>query len=159
MKLVQDAAQFVKRVHKSMRRGELSREPLTVLRLEWRSDFVGCDWLMRPVDQWDSALPPHLVSESQTTQAFSDALSLRALILEAFPAVSHANLRMFRADSNHRLELMMEGNVNRMEWDYRNVLSAAMRAKLCGFKFILSDGVLASQIASGCHSPATDKGP
>ena len=141
MNLIHDAARFVRRTRKKLRQGELSREPLTLLRFEWRRDFIECDWLMRPPDHWDRDLPEHVVREHQTLQALRDALSLRALILESFPAVSSAELRMFRADQNRNLELMMTGRVSRSNEVFHRVSSLAMRAKLCGFHFVLSDGV------------------
>ena len=67
--------------------------------------------------------------------------NLRALILESFPAVINAELRMFRADRNHRLELMMSGRVSRSNEVLDRVSSVVMRAKLCGFNFTLSNGV------------------
>lgn len=123
-----------------MRQGELSREPLTLLRFEWRGDFVECDWLMRPPDRWDKDLPERVTRAHQTLQAFRDALSLRALILDSFPAVTEAELRMFRSDRNHQLEMVMSGRVSRSNEVFHRVSSLAMRAKLCGFHFVLSNG-------------------
>lgn len=141
MKLIRDAARFVRRARKRLRQGELSREPLMLLRFEWRRDFVECDWMMRPPDAWDRDLPEHVARENQTLQALRDALSLRALILESFPAVNSAELRMFRVDQSHNLELMMTGRVSRANEVAHRVSSLAMRARLCGFDFVLSDGV------------------
>jgi hypothetical protein len=98
---------------------------------------VECDWLMRPPDPWDKDLPAHLATENQTLQALRDALSLREVIFESFPAVINAELRMFRADGEHRLELVMTGKVNRFNDPFERVASLAMRAKLCGFDFRL----------------------
>ena len=103
-----------------------------------------CDWLMRPPDQWDKDLPAHLAKENQTLQALRDALSLRGAIFDSFPAVINAELRMFRADGEHRLELMMTGRVNRFNDVFERVASVAMRAKLCGFHFTLDAGELES---------------
>jgi hypothetical protein len=141
MTIIRDAARFVRAARRKMRQGELSRAPLTLLRFEWRGDFIECDWLMRPADQWDKDLPEQTIRQHQALQAFRDALSLRALIFESFPSVIHAELRMFRADRNHQLELMMSGRVNRNDQQFDRVASMAMRAKLCGFRFELSDGV------------------
>ncbi len=96
-----------------------------------------CDWLMRPPDPWDKDLPAHLAKENQTLQALKDALKLREVIFESFPAVINAELRMFRAGGDHRLELMMTGKVNRFNDPFERVASVAMRAKLCGFDFHL----------------------
>lgn len=142
MTIVRDAARFVRLARRKMRQGELSREPLTVLRFEWRGDFIECDWLMRSPDTWDKSLPEQTIQQHQTIQALRDALSLRTLILESFPAVMSAELRMFSADREHRLELMMSGRVSRLHDELHRASSVAMRAKLCGFNFVLSDGVL-----------------
>lgn len=120
----------------------LSREPLLLLRVEWKGDWVECDWLMRPPDQWDKDLPAHLAEENQTLQALRDALSLRQVIFESFPAVINAKLRVFRADGEHRLELVMTGKVSRDNDVFERVASLAMRAKLCGFHFMLNAGVM-----------------
>jgi hypothetical protein len=147
MRIIRDAARFVMKARRQMRQGELSREPFTVLRFEWKNDLIECDWLMRPADRWDKYLPEHIVREHETLQALRDALSLRALILESFPAVMNAELRMFRIDQNHHLELMMTGCVSRSNEVIHRVSSLAMRAKLCGFQFVLSDGVFDQPIA------------
>jgi hypothetical protein len=125
-----------------MRQGELSREPVKILRLEWRSDIVECDWLMRPSDPWDADLPSHAASENQTSQALRDALTLRNMIFKGFPAAIQAELRMYRFDAADQLELMMSGSISRNEQFYERVPSMAMRAKLCGFHFTLDHGVL-----------------
>ena len=144
MKELLHAADFLSRVRRKLRFGALSREPLLLLRLEWKGDSVECDWLMRPPDEWDKDLPMHLAKEHQTLQALRDALSLREAIFESFPAVINAGLRMFRADSEHRLELMMTGKVNRYNDVFERVASVAMRAKLCGFNFTLEAGEMES---------------
>ncbi len=140
MKELLDAADFLGKARRRLRFGSYSREPLTLLRFEWRGDSVECDWLMRPADQWDKDLPPHLARENQTLQALRDALTLREVVFKSFPAVVNATLRMFRADSNHRLELVMTGNVNRSNEAFERVASLAMRARLCGFQFNLEEG-------------------
>ncbi|MGB6743208.1 MAG: hypothetical protein WBE38_06070 [Terracidiphilus sp.] len=138
------AADFLGRVRRRLRYGALSREPLLLLRFEWKGDSVECDWLMRPLDSWDKDLPVHLAKENQTLQALRDALSLREVIFESFPAVINAELRMFRADAEHRLELVMTGKVNRHNDVFERVASVAMRAKLCGFHFTLEAGEMES---------------
>ena len=137
------ASDFLGRVRRKLRFGALSREPLLLLRFQWKGDSVECDWLMRPADPWDKDLPAHLAKEHQTLQALRDALSLREAIFKSFPAVINAELLMFRADSEHRLELMMTGKVNRHSDAFERVASVAMRAKLCGFNFTLDAGEMA----------------
>jgi hypothetical protein len=142
MRVLADIAKLLRRAQKQLRSGELSREPLQLLRVEWKGDLVECDWLMRPVDQWDRYLPPRLVTENQTLQALRDALKLREIVLRTFPAVCLAHLRMFRADENHRLELVMTGSVNRWDEEFNRVPSVMMRAKMCGFHFTVAEGTL-----------------
>jgi hypothetical protein len=138
------AADFLVRVRRKLRFGALSREPLLLLRFEWKGDSVECDWLMRAPDPWDKDLAAHLAKDNQTLQALRDALSLREAIFESFPAVINAELRMFRADAEHRLELVMTGRVNRYSDAFERVASVAMRAKLCGFHFTLEAGQMES---------------
>ena len=142
MRVLLDAAKFLSRVRRKLRFGALSREPLLLLRFEWKGDSVECDWLMRPCDPWDIDLPSSLAMEHQTLQALRDALTLREVIFESFPAVINAELRMFRADAEHRLELVMTGKVNRYNEVFERVASLAMRAKLCGFNFNMNVGEL-----------------
>ncbi len=142
MRVLTEIAKFLRRTRRQLRSGELSREPLQLLRVEWKGDLVECDWLMRPVDPWDECLPPELATENQTLQAFRDALKLRAVIFRSFPAVGLADLRMYRADENHCLQLVMMGSVNRWDEEFHRVPSVMMRAKMCGFRFTVAEGVM-----------------
>lgn len=147
MNLIREAAEFVKKSCLSFRRGDFTREPLTILRLEWRKGNVECDWLMRALDPWDSGLPEQRILERQTLQAFRDALDLRALIFDSFSAAMEAQLRMYRADRDHRLELLMIGRTSRLNQCSDRVPSLAMRAKLSGFQFVLTNGVFEGPLA------------
>ena len=142
MRVLTEIAKFLDRTRSQMRSGELSREPIQLLRVQWKGDLLECDWLMRPVDPWDKYLPPELATENQTLQALRDALKLRAIILRSFPAVTLAQLRMYRADKNHQLELVMTGNVNRWDEELHRVPSVMMRAKMCGFHFTVAQGAM-----------------
>lgn len=133
-------ARFMKQARGILRNGELSRQPVTLIRLEWKPQRVECDWLMRPSDPWDAFIPAHRARENETSQALKDALTLRNMIFKAFPAVDMADLRMFRLDADQQLELMMTGSIARNEQFYERVPSMAMRAKLCGFQFTLAHG-------------------
>ena len=152
MRALTETAKFLRQARRGMRSGDLSREPLLLLRVEWKCDSVECDWLMRPIDPWDRYLPQHLARENQTLQSLRDALQLREIIFRCFPAVSIAHLRMFRADENHRLELVMTGSVTRTNETLHRVASLAMRARLCGFSFNLDNGALRGmgQLSFGC---------
>jgi hypothetical protein len=142
MKPVEHAAAFVQSARKKMRAGEHSREPLKLIRLEWRPDCVECDWLMRPADPWDADLPPRFAREHETLQALRDALDLRRIIFRSFPSAINAQLRMFRRDADGQLELMMTSSVSRINEVLERVASVVMRARLCGFQFTLASGVL-----------------
>jgi len=137
-----NAASFLWRARRKLLRGELSREPLRLLRLEWTSGSVQCDWLMRPADRWDKDLPAHLMEENRTLQAFRDALQLRNLVFSSFPGVDRAELRMFRQGADGQPELVMTGAVHRSDETLLRVPSVVMQAKLCGFHFSLTRGVL-----------------
>ena len=146
MRVLAEIASFLLRTRRHLRSGELSREPLQLLRVEWKGDLLECDWLMRPVDPWDKYLPPELATENQTLQALRDALKLRAIIFRSFPAVSLAHLRMFRPYKGYQLELVMTGSVNRWDEEFHRVPSVTMRAKMCGFRFTLADGAIGRMI-------------
>lgn len=138
-----NAADCLVKIHRKMRFGRFSREPLRLLRLEWKESRVECDWLMRPADPWDADLPVHMAQEHQTLQSLRDALHLRDIIFDSFPTVDSAELRMFQGGSDSCPELMMTGTVQRANESYPRVASVVMRAMLCGFRFTLSGGVLA----------------
>ncbi len=110
-----------------MRYGEFSREPLELLRLEWKGDAVECDWLMRPADRWDVDLPARVVEENQTLQALRDALRLRNIVFDSFSGVNNAELRMFRVGADDLPELVMTGSVIRANEVFERVASS-----LCG---------------------------
>ena len=152
MRELLDAADFLCKARRRMRFGDFSREPLRLLRLEWKGDSVECDGLMRPADPWDLDLPAHLAEEHETLQALRDALSLRDIVFESFPTVNSAELRMFRAGADGEPELMMTGSVKRSNEIYSRVASVAMRAMLCGFRFTLARGVMESMASMpvGC---------
>jgi len=136
------AANFLGRTRNRLRNGKYSREPLTLLRFEWKGDKVECDWLMRPPDPWDRDLPLHIARDNQTLQALDDAMSLRDAIFKTFPAVTIARLQMFRTDAEQQLELVLTGNVSRNNEVLQRVASMVMRARLCGFQFNLQEGGL-----------------
>ena len=142
MMALRNAARFVRSARKKLRVGEHSREPLKLLRVEWKAECVECDWLMRPADPWDADLPPRLARENETLQALRDALELRKMIFNSFPSAMKAELRMYRLDPDHQLELMMTGSVARTNEVLERVASIVMRAKLCGFHFTLASGAL-----------------
>lgn len=150
MKNLLDAADFLRRARRKMRYGEFSREPLELLRLEWKGNALECDWLIRPPDRWDVNLPTRVIEENQTLQALRDALRLRNIVFESFPRVDNAELRMFRVGADDLPELVMSGSVVRTNEVFERVASIAMRARMCGFRFTQSDGSLQRMTPLGC---------
>jgi hypothetical protein len=148
METLAQLRRFFASVRKTLRQGEFSREELELIRLEWKPGLVECDWLMRAPDAWDRLVPPYVRRENQTLQSFKDALTLRDLIFRRFPKVNQARLRMYGPREDGALELMMIGNVARENEIYQRIPSVVMRAKLCGFDFNLTDGVLERRVLS-----------
>jgi hypothetical protein len=141
-----EACDFLSAARKKLRFGTFSREPLSLLRIEWKGNTVACDWLMRPSDPWDRYVPDQVARENQTMQALRDALDLREAIFKSFPSVMYADLRMFQENADHRLELLMTGTICRTNEVLHRIPSVTMRAKLCGFQFTLADGMLKSLV-------------
>jgi hypothetical protein len=141
-----EARDFFSAARRKLRFGVFSREPLSLLRVEWKGDTVACDWLMRPTDPWDRYVPNDVAGENQTLQAFRDALNLRDAVFKCFPSVMNAELRMFRANADCGLELLMTGTISRTNEVLHRVPSVTMRAKLCGFQFKLADGAVKSLV-------------
>jgi hypothetical protein len=144
MKELLQAADFLRRTRRLLKQGEYSREPLHLLRIEWKQDSVECEWLMRAPDPWDVDLPEDVARRNQTYQALKDALSLRDEIFASFPDVTNADLRMYRTDAEQQLELVMTGSVSRSNEVLQRVASVVMRARLCGFNFTLGSSGLES---------------
>lgn len=150
MRLLWEAAEFVRAVRKQMRFGELSRAPLRMLRFELRGDFAECDWLLRPNDEWDESLPRRTAAANASVQALRDAISVREFLFYAVPGVESASLRAFRDSGSGGLELMISGAVIRGPEVYRHMPSLTMRAKLLGFQFWMQDGVLEALRSEEC---------
>lgn len=71
-------------------------------------------------------------------------MRIRELLFDAFPSVSSARLFAYRKDAQEAPELIVTGTVTREDEAPPRVPSLVMRAKLCGFRFLLTDGVLKS---------------
>lgn len=151
-KLIRQAADFLHAVQRQMRKGEATRDPLTMLRFEWKGDTVECDWLMRNTT---SEQDPAAELAHSTEQGFRDALALRSLVFASFSAVMQARLRMFRSTPNHRLELLLTGTVNRLNPPYDHIPSLATRAHMMGFEFLLHEGFFAALSAGENSGLAT----
>ncbi len=150
MKPLWEAADFVRNLHRRLRFGELSRAPLKLLRLELRGDEAECEWMARPPDPWDADLPPSVGERNASVQALEDSLAVRNLLFYAMPALSRAVFRVYRQAEGEHAELIITGTVTREDQAAANVCSLAMRAKLCGLKFWLTDGVLGTFHSEGC---------
>jgi len=89
-----------------------------------------------------------------------DALDLREIVFQSFPAVTRANLRVFRGISEDKRQLKMAGTLDRSDDITTQARSLAMRAKLCGFHFNLTRGALETLIeecdAAPLHSEPAD---
>lgn len=144
MRLMLEAAKFLRGVRKKMRFGEMSREPLRLLRLEvnGEGETARCDWVLRAADLWDHDLPEEVRERSQTVQALIDALGMRKLLFQTFPDIRSAQVRVFRKLPEGEPELIMTGAVTREDEAPPRIPSIVMRAQLCGFRFSLTDGVL-----------------
>jgi hypothetical protein len=150
MWLLWKISDFVRATRRQMRFGELSRAPLQLLRLEWRGDFVECDWLMRPADEWDRDVPLHVSDRNVSEQALRDAIAVREMLFDALPGVNSAASRVFRPSADGARDLIITGAVTREEEVPRSVSSTAMRAKLLGFQFGIEDGTLEALQSEEC---------
>lgn len=142
MRQLWEVADFVRKMRRQMRFGELSRAPLKLLRMEFRNDAVECDWKARPSDTWDCSLRRSMRDHNQSLQALADAIAVRNLIFDAFPKIDCAVLRAFRQPAREPPEMILLGTVPREVPEMHRVSSVVMRAKLYGFCFSFEDGFL-----------------
>lgn len=142
MRPLWEAVDFVRRVRRQLRFGELSRAPLRLLRLELRGEFAECEWMARPPDPWDADLKAEIAQRNQTLQALRDALAVRDMVFDMLSEVATAKFRVYRPSATAPAELIITGTVAREDRAPLRVSSVAMRAKLCGLHFSLEDGVL-----------------
>ncbi len=144
MKWLWNASEFVRKLRSQMRFGERSRAPLRLLRLEVREDVAECEWLARPNDLWDADIPAALRSQNELFQALRDALSVREALFDSLPEVRCAAVKVYRKNAELAQELIITGVISREDEPPPRLSSLVMRAKLCGLRFSLSDGVLES---------------
>jgi hypothetical protein len=141
MRALWEAADFVRRVRRQLRFGELSRAPLRLLRLELRGEFAECEWMARGPDPWDAHLAPSIAQRNQTFQALRDAIAVRELMFNMISELQSAKLRVYRQSAS-ATDLIITGLVTREDRPPLRVSSIVMQAKLCGLHFTLEDGVL-----------------
>jgi hypothetical protein len=72
-------------------------------------------------------------------QMLGDALAIRELLFCALPDVGSAILRVYRRSSGDQLELVIAGTVRRGEQARKGIRSLAMKGKLCGLQFRMSE--------------------
>ena len=147
MRPLWEASDFIRAVRRELRFGELSRAPLRLLSLEWRGDWVQCEWMARPADAWDAGISPVVRDRRVTEQALRDAMEVRRLLFAALPGVASANLRVYREAESP--ELIIAGTVLRDSPAFPGIRSVAMRVKLCGLHFQLADGKLEPLLREG----------
>jgi hypothetical protein len=142
MRSLWEVADFVRRMRRNMRFGEISRAPVQVIRVELRADIVECDWIARPPDIWDSSLRRPVRDQNESLQTLLDAIAVRNVVFDALPKIDCALLRAFRQPGREPPEMVLLGTVSREMPEVDRVSSLVMRAKLYGFCFNLDDGVL-----------------
>ena len=145
MKELQQIADFVRGLRTHMRFGELSRAPLQLLRLQLEGETAEYDWIARPPDPWDAALPGRERDRNASLQALLDAMALREMLFCVLPGIRSAEFRAFRQSAREPPRVVIAGTVTREAPAVLRVPSPAMRAKLYGFHFCLDDGVLRPQ--------------
>ena len=145
MKELQQIADFVRGLRTQMRFGELSRAPLQLLRLQLEGETAEYDWIARPPDPWDAALPGRERDRNASLQALLDAMALREMLFCVLPGIRSAEFRAFRQSASGPPRVVIAGTVTREAPAVLRVPSPAMRAKLYGFHFCLDDGVLRPQ--------------
>lgn len=138
MKPLWEAADFVRRLSRERRFGELSRAPLQLLRLELRRETLACDWMARRADSWDADLREPAKDRNESLQALADAIAVRDLAFDALPNVQSAVLRAFRPSAAREPpELIIFGSIHRDDPEVHRRASLMMRAKLSGFHFCM----------------------
>jgi hypothetical protein len=142
MRQLWEVADFVRKMWREMRFGEISRASLRLLRVELSNDTLECDWIARPPDIWDSSLRRAERDRNELQQILLDAIAIRSLVFDALPKIDCAVLRAFRQPAREPPEMILLGTVSREIPEMHRVSSLAMRAKLFGFCFILEDGFL-----------------
>jgi len=141
MKQLLGAVEFVRSLRWRLRFGELSRSPMKLLKFHLEGEVAECDWAARSHDPWDASLPEKVRRRHASEQALHDAIKVRELLFHALPEVQTAAFRVYREMPRAEPELVIAGIVDRAD-EIVNVPSPAMRARLCGLRFWLDDGVL-----------------
>lgn len=139
-----NASHFLSRLRVQLRYGELSRAPITLLRLQLIGDTLECDWLARQPDPWDFDLPKHIRMRHASLQTLRDAMDVRSILFRAFPAVDSANLKIYRSGPTGQQELIVTGCAQRNDNSSRWIHSLVVRARNLGFRFRLENETLST---------------
>jgi hypothetical protein len=142
-----ETGNFIRKVRSLMRVGEFSRGRLDVLRIEVTESEAECEWVARPTDVWDVDVPWHVRERNFAAQALQDGLKMREILFDTFERVKNAELRAYRRFDRDQPELVLTGTAYRDDDDPKLTISVAMRAKLLGFRFSLTDGMLMSLVS------------
>ena len=137
-----NVSHFLRGLRVKMRFGELTRAPISLLRLKIVGEVVNCDWLARSADPWDQDLSSKVRERHLALQTLRDAIDVRALLFDAVPQAETANFRVYRDSSSDTRELIIKGCSQRNDNSSRSLRSLSMRAKILGFRFDLNDGAL-----------------
>jgi hypothetical protein len=133
---------FIRSLTTKLRFGKRSRACLKLLELRLRGELAECDWMARPPDVWDSDLPVSVRERNAASQALEDAMEVRELLFKNLSEVRTADVRVYRPCQDGHAELIIAGTVTREQCTRPEIRSLVMRAKLCGFRFTLNNGVL-----------------
>lgn len=139
-----NASHFLSRLRMQLRYGELSRAPLTLLRLQLTGDTLECDWLARRPDPWDCDLPEHMQNRHASLQTLRDAMDVRSILFRAFPAIDSATLKIYRSGQTGKQELIVTGCAQRNDNSSRWIHSLVVRARNLGFRFRLENETLST---------------
>ncbi len=147
-----NASHLLLRLRMQLRYGELSRAPLTLLRLQLIGDTLECDWLARQPDPWDSDLPKHIRMRHASLQTLRDAIDVRSVLFRTFPVIDSAYLRIYRAGQSGKREMIVTGCAQRNDNSSRWVHSLVVRARNLGFRFRLEDEMLSTMPEAECET-------
>jgi len=98
--------------------------------------------MARPPDEWDTDLRGSVREHNVASQALEDAIAVRDLLFSVLSEVNSAEFHVYRTSDLGAPELIITGTVTREDLTGPDIQSLAMRAKLCGFHFLLNDGEL-----------------
>ena len=133
---------FIGSLRTKLRHGKLSRAPLELLELRLRGTAAECDWMARSPDAWDADLSALERERNAASQALQDAIAVRELLFKTLHQVRTADFRVYRPSDDSRTNLIIAGTVTREQGARSEIHSLPMRAKLCGFRFLLNNGAL-----------------